>query len=94
MKPVSPGGPGRVSSIAVVDLPFACVPSLADQLAGVMDIEGKIPRALEALGPLAGSAVAVLDIPGTPWLDRLRAGGTQPVVVTPPPDGDPIRNTE
>jgi hypothetical protein len=75
----------------VVDLPFACVPSLADKLAGVMDIEGKIPRALEALGPLAGSNVAVLDVPGTAWLNVLRAGGAQPVVVAPPADGEPLR---
>jgi hypothetical protein len=75
----------------VVDLPFACVPSVADPLAGVMDIEGKIPRALEALGPLAGGAVAVLDVPGTPWLDRLRAGGAQPLVVAPAPDGGSLR---
>jgi hypothetical protein len=75
----------------VVDLPIACAPSLADQLAGVMDIEGKIPRALEALGPLAGRAVAVLDVPGTPWLDRLRAGGAEPIVVAPPPVGGSLR---
>ncbi len=75
----------------MIDLPFACVPSLADQLAGVMDIEGKIPRALEALGPLAGGAVAVLDVPGTAWLDRLRAVGVRPVVVAPPPEGDLLR---
>ena len=42
--------------------------ALADRLAGVMDIEGKIPRALDALGPLAGRDVAVLDVPGTGWL--------------------------
>jgi hypothetical protein len=75
----------------VVDLPFACVPSLADQLAGAMDIEGKIPRALEGLGLLAGGTVAVLDVPGTPWLDRLRAGGAQPIVVAPTPDGGSLR---
>ncbi len=56
-----------------------------------MDIEGKIPRALEALGPLAGGNVAVLDVPGTPWLDRLRAGGVDPIVVTVPPEGGLLR---
>jgi len=56
-----------------------------------MDIEGKIPRALEALGPLAGRTVAVLDVPGTSWLDRLRAGGAEPIVVAPPPDGGSLR---
>jgi hypothetical protein len=65
----------------VVDLPFASVPSIAKRLAGVMDTEGKIPRALEALGPLAGRDVAVIDVPGTGWLDRLRAAGADPLVV-------------
>jgi hypothetical protein len=72
----------------VVDLPFASVPALADRLTGVMDIEGKIPRALEALGPLAGRDVAVIDVPGTGWLARLRAAGADPLVVTP---GTPMR---
>ena len=70
------GAPGRVSSASVVDLPFASVPLLAPRLAGVMDTEGKIARALEALGPLAGRDVAAVDVPGTGWVDRLRAGGT------------------
>lgn len=52
-----------------------------------MDIEGKIPRALEALGPLAGRNVALIDVPGTSWVDRVRALGTDPVVV---PAGGPV----
>jgi hypothetical protein len=48
-----------------------------------MDIEGKIPRALEALGPLAGRDVAMVDVPGTSWLARLRGAGADPLVVSP-----------
>jgi hypothetical protein len=74
----------------VLDLPPAADPTFAELVAGVMDIEGKIPRALEALGPLAGRGVAVLDVPGTPWLDRLRAAGVEPLVVPPPAAGSTL----
>ncbi len=50
-----------------------------------MDIEGKIPRALEALGPLVGRDVAVVDAPGTGWLARIRDAGADPLVVAPGP---------
>jgi hypothetical protein len=75
----------------VIDLPFASVPALADRLAGSMDIEGKIPRALEALGPLAGRAVAVVDVPGTPWTDRVRAVAPDMLVVPGGVIGGPLR---
>lgn len=55
-----------------------------------MDVEQKIPRALEALGPLAGRSVAVLDVPGTPWLARLREAGVDPLVVPPVDPGTPL----
>ena len=74
----------------MTDLPFACVPALADRLSSVMDLEGKIPRALAALGPLEGRDVAVLDVPGTAWLERLRATGLEPLVVSPPRDGQAL----
>jgi hypothetical protein len=48
-----------------------------------MDIEGKIPRALDTLGPIAGRDVAVIDVPGTGWLARLRDEGSDPMVVAP-----------
>ncbi len=67
----------------MTDVPFASDPSLADGLSAVMDADGRIPRALDALGPLAGRAVGVLDVPGTPWLDRIRALGPEPLVVAP-----------
>lgn len=47
----------------VADLPFDLDTGLAEQLARVLDIEGKIPRALEALGPVAGRDVCLVDGP-------------------------------
>ena len=72
----------------MVDLPFATVPSLVARLDGVMDTEGKILRALEALGPLAGRDVAVIDVAGTGWVARLREAGADPLVV---PADPPLR---
>jgi SAM-dependent methyltransferase len=46
----------------MADLPF--VPGAADllaRLAASLDVEGKIPRALETLGPLAGRDVVLVD---------------------------------
>jgi len=46
----------------VSDLPFAlATPGARDLLARVIDLEGKIPRALEALGPLADRDVVLCD---------------------------------
>jgi SAM-dependent methyltransferase len=45
----------------VADLPFDLDPGLAEQLAGVLDVEGKIPRALDALGPIGGRDVVLVD---------------------------------
>ena len=47
-------------SAAVADLPVMLPGPYADALLGALDVEGKIPRALEALGPLAGRDVAVV----------------------------------
>ena len=47
-------------SAAVADLPLTLPDPYADALLGALDVEGKIPRALEALGPLAGRDVAVV----------------------------------
>ncbi len=46
----------------VADLPFQLPdPGLADLLARALDVEGKIPRALDSLGPLATRDVVLLD---------------------------------
>jgi hypothetical protein len=45
----------------VADLPVNLPPDLAVRLAAVLDIEGKIPRALDALEPLRGRDVVLVD---------------------------------
>jgi len=45
----------------VADLPIDLAPGLAEQLTRVLDVEGKIPRALEGLGPVRGRDVVVVD---------------------------------
>jgi hypothetical protein len=45
----------------VADLPFDLRGELADRLMDALDQEGKIARALDALGPLAGRDVLVVD---------------------------------
>ena len=63
--PVTPDRPsvGRspYTSRLVADLPLDLAPGLAEQLARVLDVEGKIPRAIEALGPVGGRDVVLID---------------------------------
>ncbi len=47
----------------MADLPFDLGAEQAEQLARVLDVEGKIPRALEALGPIGGRDVVFVDGP-------------------------------
>lgn len=53
----------------VADLPIGLSDQLGERLSRVMDVEGKIPRALDALGPVAGRDVILLD-----RTDGIRAG--------------------
>lgn len=46
------------------DLPLDLPPDLATRLAAALDIEGKIARGLEALAPMAGRDVVVIDASG------------------------------
>ena len=48
----------------VADLPIELVADDALRLAGVLDREGKIPRAFEALGPVSDRDVVLLDAAG------------------------------
>jgi len=59
----------------VADLPFVLAEPLGLRLRAAADVEGKIGRALDALGPLAGRDVAILDLPSGPLRDRLAAAG-------------------
>ena len=45
----------------MADLPVALDAPLADRLSRALDVEGKIVHALEALGPVAGRDVVVVD---------------------------------
>lgn len=47
----------------VADLPIVLDGPLAEQLARALDIEEKIPAALQALGPVAGRDVLLIDAP-------------------------------
>jgi hypothetical protein len=49
----------------VSNLPVSLSPDLAGRLAGALDVEGKILRGLEALGPLAGRDVLLVDAAGS-----------------------------
>lgn len=45
----------------MADLPVDLDTGLSEQLSRVLDVEGKIPRALETLGPVGGRDVVVVD---------------------------------
>ena len=47
----------------MADLPVILDEALADRLAKVLDVEGKIPRALDALGPVRGRDVLAVGYP-------------------------------
>jgi SAM-dependent methyltransferase len=72
----------------VADLPFNLPDDLAQRLRTAADTEGKIARALDALGPLAGRDVALLDVPEGPLRDRLLGIGLRPRDLS---AGDPLR---
>lgn len=66
----------------MADLPFDLDAGLAEQLARVLDVEGKIPRALEALGPVGGRDVALVDSPDGIRARQLRELGARVTLVT------------
>src|SRR4051794_1980121 len=55
----------------MIDAPPASRPDVLERLGPVMDVEGKLRRALLELGMPAGCAATVLDVPGTDWAARL-----------------------
>lgn len=80
MAALPPAGSGTsrpYTAALVADLPIDLDASLAARLAHALDIEGKIPRAIEALGPVADRDVLLVD--GTPGLraDQLAALGAR-----------------
>lgn len=69
----------------MADFPFELVDdALAARLAACVDVEGKIPRALEALGPVAGRDVALIDGGGGLRARQLAELGARVTVVTGP----------
>lgn len=61
----------------MADLPIDLRPDLATQLANALDIEGKIPHALDALGPVAGRDIVLVDGGSGALADRLAAMGSR-----------------
>lgn len=57
----------------MADLPIDLEAGLAERLARIVDIEGKIPRALESLGPVGGRDVILVDAPAGIRAQQLRA---------------------
>lgn len=72
----------------MADLPFDLSDPLAQRLRAAADIEGKIVRALDALGPLSGRDVALLDVPAGALRDGLLETGLRP---HDQPESDPLR---
>src|SRR4029453_14652930 len=64
-----------VCSETVSDLPFTLEAPLVPRLRAAADVEGKLVRALEALGPLAGREVGFVDLPDGVLRDRFDAAG-------------------
>ena len=61
----------------MADLPVDLPAGLSERLGSVLDIEGKIPRALDALGQLAGRDVALVDPAGGAMAARLESLGAR-----------------
>ena len=59
----------------MADLPFILLDPLAQRLRAAADTEGKIVRALDALGAFSGRDVALLDVPAGTLRDGLLATG-------------------
>jgi SAM-dependent methyltransferase len=71
----------------VADLPFDLPAPLAQRLRTAADTEGKIVRALDALGPLSGRDVALLDVPEGPLRTRILETTARPRDT---PAGEPL----
>ncbi|MBA2372825.1 MAG: hypothetical protein H0V74_01300 [Chloroflexi bacterium] len=67
----------------MADFPIDLDDGLADRLVRVLDVEGKIPGALEALGPVADRDVLLLDGSGGLRAGQLRELGARVEVMAP-----------
>jgi len=71
----------------VADLPIDLDTGLSEQLARVLDVEGKILRAVETLGPVGGRDVVVVDGSAGARARQLTALGARVTLVS-PSDGE------
>jgi hypothetical protein len=71
----------------VADLPFALPADLAAHLARALDVEGKIPAALEELGPVSGRDVGFVDTLGGSVLETVRSIGARTTTIPLDPAG-------
>lgn len=67
--------------MSVSDLPVTLPDPLARRLAVALDVEGKIPRALEALGPLSNRDVALVESERGHFAPRLAELGARVTAV-------------
>ena len=66
----------------MADLPIVRDRAVTDGLGDVMDVEGKLVRALEALGPVAGQDVLAVGDPGEPRMRGLDELGARTMLVS------------
>jgi hypothetical protein len=76
---------------SMADLPFTPAdPELAERLFASLDVEGKIPRAIEALGPIAGRDVLLVDDDGARRASGLTELGARVTTIPPTATGTPL----
>lgn len=61
----------------MADLPFPLATDLAGRLASALDVEGKVPRGIEALGPVADRDVVLVDGARSPIAAGIEALGAR-----------------
>ena len=71
----------------MADIPFELSAPLAQRLRAAVDLEGKIPNALETLGPLTDRRVGFFDVPPGALLDSICARAAEAVAI---PAGEPL----
>jgi hypothetical protein len=74
----------------VADLPLSFTTTVSSRLSRALDVEGKIPRALDALAPLSDADVLILgdDAPDGAFVRDLEGRGNRVAIVA-DPDGAP-----
>ena len=72
----------------MADIPFELSAPLAQRLRAAVDLEGKIPRALETLGPLSDRRVGFFDVPPGPLLDTIGVHAAEAIAI---PPAEPLR---